>query len=162
MSATHPRGTSNSNLRGSAETRRRRKVWLLATFDLDLGPELARCALAVHPDCQSLVTYETMQVDRIVSGLAGGTYRRSNIQPVCAPCNHRKGTQEREAHHAQTCDGTCARCLSAQTIRMDFAALREAQELAREAATAGYATESGQYGALMTLRDYLVQTRGEE
>ena len=158
MSATHPRGTSSANVRGSAATRRRRKGWLLATFDVDLGPERARCALAVHERCEGTVTYETMQVDRIVSGLAGGTYRRENIQPACAPCNHQKGTQEREEHHRLTCGGQCTRCRRTTEYRM----AREVQELERERVTAGYATESGQYGALMTLRDYLVQTRGEE
>lgn len=162
MIASHPRGTSNTNVRGNAKQRRARKVWLLATFDTDLGPALARCALRCHRDCTGTVTYETMQVDRIVSGLAGGTYRRDNIQPACGPCNHQKGTEEREAAHAQTCDGTCARCLRSAALRVDYGALREYELQQREATTAGYATESQAYGPLTTFRTYLEQTRGQE
>lgn len=132
VSAAHPRGTSNSNRRGSSADRRARKLWLLATFDVDLGPETARCALRCHRDCHDTVTYETMQVDRKVSQLHGGTYRRDNIQPSCPPCNHHKGTQEREAHHARTCRGTCPRCLRAATLSMDYRVAREAAELERE------------------------------
>lgn len=158
MSRSHPRGTSNSNARGSTRDRRARRAWLLRTFDVDLGPTLARCALATHPDCYGTVDNSTMQVDRVVSGLHGGTYRRSNIRPACPPCNHQRGIEEREALHAQTCGGRCTRCRKVA----EYAALRHQQELDREAATAGYATESGQYGPLMTLRTYLEQTRGEE
>lgn len=158
MSATHPRGTSNSNARGGSRDRRARKLWLLATRDPDLGPTLVRCALQMHEHCHGTVTYETMQVDRIVSGLHGGTYRRDNIQPACPPCNHRKGTLEREQEHARTCHGRCTRCRRTLEYRM----AREAEELAREAATAGYATESRQYGGLTTFRAYLEQTRGTE
>lgn len=161
VSRSHPRGTSNTNTRGGTPARRARKRWLLATFDVDLGPETARCALRCHQDCHGTVTYETMQVDRKVSQLHGGTYRRENIQPSCPPCNHQKGTQEREAEHARACQGTCSRCRRAAALSMNYRVAREAAELEREAVTAGYATESGQYGALITLRDYLEQTRGE-
>lgn len=160
MSRAQPRGTSNSNARGSTRDRRARKLWLLVTFDTDLGPEVARCALRCHQDCHGTVTYETMQVDRKVSQLHGGTYRRENIQPSCPPCNHQKGTQEREAEHARTCHGTCARCRRSATLSMDYRVAREAEEQQREAVTAGYATESRAYGPLSTFRDYLEQTRG--
>lgn len=158
----HPRGTSNTNVRGSAAARRARRAWLLRTFDPELGPDVARCALACHPDCHGTVTNETMQVDRITSGLHGGTYRRDNIRPACPACNHHRGTQEREALHAATCRGACRRCRAHAALRDDFAAAREAAEQQREAVTAGYATESQLYGPLLNFRTYLEQTRGIE
>lgn len=158
----YPRGTTNTNTRGSAEDRRRRRAWLLRTFDLDLGPEVARCALAIHPDCHGTVTDATMQVDRIVSGLHGGRYVRGNIRPACPPCNHQRGTEEREALHRATCRGACRRCRAHAAVRDDYAAAREAAERQREAVTAGYATESQLYGPLLTFRQYLEQTRGTE
>ena len=83
------RGTSNTNDRGSAKSRRERKVWLLATFDPDLGPDLARCAFE---DCEAIVDFDTITVDRYpVPGCRGGRYVRGNIRPVCGPCNSRHG-----------------------------------------------------------------------
>jgi hypothetical protein len=32
-------------------------------------------------------------VDRIIPGCKGGTYRRDNIRPACAPCNTELGSQ---------------------------------------------------------------------
>ena len=82
------RGTSNTNSRGSAESRRRRKVWLLATFDPDLGPEQARCSFG----CGTVVDLATISVDRFpVPGCQGGRYVRGNIRPACEPCNSTHG-----------------------------------------------------------------------
>jgi len=66
--------------RGSAEDRRRRKVWMLAMFgDGDSAP-------CVH--CGKGLDFKTVEQDRIVPG---GPYARSNIQPSCRPCNARRG-----------------------------------------------------------------------
>jgi 5-methylcytosine-specific restriction endonuclease McrA len=70
-------------------------VWLLATFDPDLGPEKARCALGISERCKGTVDAQTLTVDRIEPG---GTYTRDNIQPACAPCQNKQGaliTRER-------------------------------------------------------------------
>lgn len=92
----HPRGTSNTNSRGSAAQRRARKAWLLLTFDLDLGPERARCSF-----CQAEVTFDTITVDRFpVPGIEGGRYVRGNIRPACGSCNSLDGIALREARKA--------------------------------------------------------------
>ena len=44
----HRRGTTNTNVRGSAESRRRRKAWLLANFSKRLGPTKAKCAFRLN------------------------------------------------------------------------------------------------------------------
>lgn len=64
-------------------------MWLLETFDEDLGPGVARCHLAMAGDrCHGFVDERTLTVDRIDPG---GTYRRSNIQPACTPCQNHQG-----------------------------------------------------------------------
>ena len=104
------RGTSNTNVRGSAETRRRRKLWLLETYraDVDLsdfeisskpwqpphkvavplgsGEPACRCYR-----CGTLLCMDTVMVDRIKPGCEGGTYRRDNIRPACDGCNEHTG-----------------------------------------------------------------------
>jgi hypothetical protein len=113
------RGTSNSNDRGSAEQRRRRKQWLLETYraDVDLrlmhDPTVATldltsgrpvCQLLWVPvqrgegvpaarcfHCGDLLTFETITTDRIIPGCFGGTYRRNNIRPACAKHNSELG-----------------------------------------------------------------------
>lgn len=74
--------------RGSARDRQRRRLWLLANHDLDLGPERARCRLTLSRWCQAVVDYATLSVDRIEPG---GTYARHNIQPACKPCQDLQG-----------------------------------------------------------------------
>lgn len=75
------RGTSNTNARGSAASRRARKLWLLETFG---DGEQAPCGFG----CGTLLTFETITVDRYpIPGCQGGTYRRGNIRPACEPCN---------------------------------------------------------------------------
>lgn len=74
--------------RGNSQDRARRRVWLLETFDPDLGPELARCHLGLAEGCAGTVNILTLTVDRLDPG---GTYARSNIQPACRPCQHRQG-----------------------------------------------------------------------
>lgn len=86
---TVTRGTTNSNLRGSAADRLRRREWLVATYraDTDLeGLPACRCYR-----CGVLLTVATVTVDRIVPGCQGGTYRRDNIRPCCGTCNSSTG-----------------------------------------------------------------------
>lgn len=74
--------------RGNAKDRARRRSWLLAEFDVDLGPGRARCHLTLSTLCLRLVDEVTLSVDR---KQPGGTYARHNIQPACKPCQDRQG-----------------------------------------------------------------------
>lgn len=110
------RGTSNSNVRGSSESRRRRREWLIYTYranqDLfidrvEIGGEWFDHPRGVWLDCPDiwptakpacrcyrcgvLLTVDTVTVDRIVPGIEGGTYRRNNIRPACGTCNSSTG-----------------------------------------------------------------------
>lgn len=84
------RGTSNGNVTGSAQDRRRRRQWLLDEYG---NGESAPCMLGGPwvEHCLVVVTIETLTVDRIVPGCEGGRYTRDNIQPACGPCNERQG-----------------------------------------------------------------------
>lgn len=62
--------------RGNAADRKARKVWMLRTYG---DGTTAPCVY-----CDRAVSYETMEVDRIV---CGGSYRRDNVQVTCVPCN---------------------------------------------------------------------------
>ena len=85
----HPRGTSNTNIRGSAAERRRRRQWLLDEFG---DGSSAPCLLRVSPRCAGTVDAATMQVDRYpIPGCEGGRYVRGNIRPACGPCNNHDG-----------------------------------------------------------------------
>lgn len=81
------RGCSNGNARGNAESRRRRRQWLIDTFGDGVT---APCFLASIV-CTGPVTVDTVSVDRIVPGHLGGTYRRDNIRPACQPCQSHQG-----------------------------------------------------------------------
>lgn len=144
---TVTRGSTNTNDRGSSYDRRARKNWLLSTCDLDLPETQCRCVY-----CAKILVYETLTVDRIVPGARGGTYRRDNIQPACNACNIAQGIILREEIHAETCRGSCRRC----RIVSEYRAARHAAELARERMTGGYDTETAEYGALITFRDFLI------
>lgn len=74
--------------RGNNIARQRRRIWLLETFDPDLGPDKARCALKISDVCAGTVDAGSLTVDRIEPG---GTYRRDNIQPACIPCQNKQG-----------------------------------------------------------------------
>jgi 5-methylcytosine-specific restriction endonuclease McrA len=80
---TKPRGTSNTNARGSSTARRRRKQFLLDKYGDGTTTTCYRCPAALN--------FETITVDRIIPGCEGGTYRRDNIRPACAPCNEHTG-----------------------------------------------------------------------
>lgn len=114
------RGTSNSNRRGSAENRRRRKQWLLEVYaanrpltrvvfkdgEVDVDDyvisieELLTFESVVSAEhvptarcyrCGDLLWFGTLTVDRIVPECKGGTYRRTNIRPACSDCNSETG-----------------------------------------------------------------------
>lgn len=107
------RGTSNANVRGSSETRRRRREWLVETYranrdvtiirlvagtelvvDVNLGTEGAQSACRCYR-CGLLLTVDTVTVDRILPGCRGGSYRRDNIRPCCSGCNSETGGSTR-------------------------------------------------------------------
>lgn len=107
------RGTTNRNDRGSSETRRRRREWLVATFRADLDLQVTMLGAALKPAhhlpvllghgepacrcyrCGVLLTADTVSVDRIIPGCRGGTYRRDNIRPACGRCNSITGATTR-------------------------------------------------------------------
>lgn len=118
------RGTSNGNSSGSAEDRRRRKLWLLDTYAADVflvldefsNPrEVPVSALDVYGEdaiqccrcfrCGKPLTFETMTVDRIKPGCQGGTYARTNIRPACSDCNEKTGgaTRRKSKHKCPDC-----------------------------------------------------------
>lgn len=82
------RGTSNTNDRGSAASRRARKQWMLTWFG---DGETCPCY-----SCATVLIYATIQADRIIPGRLGGTYARGNIRPACGPCNRRSGNALRK------------------------------------------------------------------
>lgn len=61
-----------------------------------LGRPACRCFR-----CGKLVTYETMEVDRIKPGADGGTYARNNIRPVCPGCNKKIEGEARRKRNAK-------------------------------------------------------------
>lgn len=84
------RGTSNTNSRGSAESRRRRKAWLASPASGFGGDGTSvQCQF---DGCETMVTVEDMWVDRYpIPGCAGGRYVRGNIRPSCSACNMSHG-----------------------------------------------------------------------
>jgi HNH endonuclease len=104
------RGTTNRNDRGNTTSRRRRREWLVETYraDVDVLDETVNVAgtLFTHkrlvhhgrgePACRCyrcgcLLTVDTVTADRIIPGIEGGTYKRSNIRPACMTCNASTG-----------------------------------------------------------------------
>lgn len=74
--------------RGNSYDRKRRREWLLRTFDPDLGEGVARCHLKISDRCHTIVDDKTMSVDRIDPA---GTYARTNVRPACVPCQNKQG-----------------------------------------------------------------------
>lgn len=66
--------------RGNNTDRKNRKLWMLSP-EAGFGGD-NKHVNCVH--CGTKVDYETVEADRIEPG---GTYRRSNVQPSCRPCN---------------------------------------------------------------------------
>lgn len=62
--------------RGNSQSRKMRKLWMLATWG---DGQTCPC---VH--CHNAVSFPTVEADRIVPG---GPYRRDNVQPSCRACN---------------------------------------------------------------------------
>lgn len=83
------RGTSNTNSRGSADGRRRRKKWLLNKFGDGMT---APCAMRLSPKCLVNVDFDTLWVDRYpIAGRDGGRYVKGNIRPACRHCQELQG-----------------------------------------------------------------------
>jgi 5-methylcytosine-specific restriction endonuclease McrA len=73
--------------RGSAASRRARKLWLLGALEdrtLGWAPFDGNGTEVPCVFCRELLTFATVEADRIVPG---GSYRRENVQPACRPCN---------------------------------------------------------------------------
>src|SRR3954463_15953624 len=83
------RGTSNTNSRGSAEDRRRRRIFLLDTFGNGITAPCAFCGMELQNTDPNAADYLT--VDRILPGAHGGRYVRQNIRPACAADNSEDG-----------------------------------------------------------------------
>lgn len=102
---TVTRGTTNRNDRGNTVDRLRRRQWLVETYrsNVDAYPEpWTATALRSIPTCRcyrcgTLLTIDTVTVDRIIPGCKGGTYRRNNIRPACGTCNSETGAKIRRA-----------------------------------------------------------------
>lgn len=91
------RGTSNGNSAGSSYARRARRRFLIAKFASPSGKTIPchwcgkkmRTATSKRP-------LGVFQVDRLLCGHAGGTYKRDNVVPSCQKCNGgRCGNQHR-------------------------------------------------------------------
>lgn len=81
------RGTSNTNDRGSAKSRRVRKQWVLDVFG---NGRIAFCSFL---GCSEELTFETITIDRYpIPGCEGGTYKRGNIRPMCGFHNSSTGS----------------------------------------------------------------------
>ena len=73
--------------RGNAASRRARKQWLLGAIEdprLGWAPFGGNGTEVPCVFCEKSLTFATVEADRIV---AGGSYRRENVQPACRPCN---------------------------------------------------------------------------
>lgn len=66
--------------RGNASDRRARKLWMLSEAAGFGGNGV--CVPCVF--CETSLSYATVEADRKD---CGGSYRRSNVQPACRPCN---------------------------------------------------------------------------
>jgi 5-methylcytosine-specific restriction endonuclease McrA len=80
---TCTRGVSNGNSSGSSYDRRAQKLWLLAEYG---DGELTTCYRCAVP-----LLYDDLTRDRIIPGVLGGKYVRSNLRPACGPCNESTG-----------------------------------------------------------------------
>lgn len=91
------RSRSNRNDRGSSYSRRRRREWLVEEFG---DGEHVACFLQRSAHCLYVLDVTNVSADRIVLGVDGGTYRRSNILPACLPCQCHQGGQVGPAQKA--------------------------------------------------------------
>lgn len=95
------RGTTNTNSRGNAGDRRRRRRWLVQHFG---DGEHVACFLQRSRYCLWVLDETNVSPDRIVLGADGGTYRRSNIQPACLPCQMDQGGELGQARRRPRVD----------------------------------------------------------
>lgn len=71
---------------------------MLATFDVDLGPDRCRCWLDLVPGCLGELDVHSVTADRIDPG---GSYRHENVQPACTPCQNAQGALITHARRAE-------------------------------------------------------------
>lgn len=147
------RGTSNTNVRGSAKDRRARRQWILSAYG-----DGFTCPCW---DCDAPLDAETLTIARATPGALGGTYRRENCRPSCATClgwsshpikEKKRIAEGRRAGHPPN----CGHCRNVREYRL----ARHAAELERERVTAAYPAELADYGPILTFRDWLVMGRG--
>ena len=74
----------NGGDRGSAAARRSRKGYLLTVWG---DGETCACIYG----CGTVLSFATVEADRIIPGTSGGSYRRENVIPACRQCNSRRG-----------------------------------------------------------------------
>lgn len=87
---TGPRGTSNSNSRGSTADRLARRRWLLSPESGWTGN--GTTVVCAFPECEETLDVDTVTVDRWpIPGALDGTYARDNIRPACATHNYGGG-----------------------------------------------------------------------
>lgn len=89
------RGTTNRNSRGNTRDRKARRCWLVLMFRANVrhrGRAACRCYR-----CGTLLTVNTVTVDRIIPGCDGGRYVRNNIRPACSLCNSEVGAVTRRS-----------------------------------------------------------------
>jgi hypothetical protein len=92
------RGTSNTNARGSAVSRRARRRWIEAEHAVEGVLTCTLCGVPLLTDARAAelgATEERFEVDRIVPGALGGRYVRGNVRPACRPCNNEAGQRVR-------------------------------------------------------------------
>jgi hypothetical protein len=70
--------------RGNSRDRRNRKVWMLRTWDNDLGVEACRCVHCARIGRETILDIKGVEADRIVPG---ASYAHDNVQPSCRSCN---------------------------------------------------------------------------
>lgn len=89
------RGTSNTNVRGSAKDRRALTLWLLVEFG-----DGSTCACSF--ECGSVLDSTTLTKDRYpIPGRKGGRYVRGNVRPACLTCNSHYGSVEAAQERAE-------------------------------------------------------------
>jgi 5-methylcytosine-specific restriction endonuclease McrA len=73
----------NGGARPNAYQRRANRYFLLVTFG---DGQTCPCVY-----CGDTLEYSTIEVDRVIPGAKGGSYRRENIVPACFDCNRKRG-----------------------------------------------------------------------
>ena len=94
MNVATIRGTTNRNARGSSHDRRARREKLYqANAVTDEYGDYVTCQLELSPECEVVLSIDTLTVDRVVPSIDGGTYQWDNCRLACAPCNSYQGGQ---------------------------------------------------------------------